>query len=155
MANLCKSEDTRLRELFDFVAQYWAPKPRKKAAAAEEVEEEWEDEGAIEDEGEGEDAEAAEDDETEEQDTQEALVADDGDDANADLVGDDALDSMLEQGLVRSLGIRCGSPPPPSAYCPATAVQPLPPPTASSSILAGLSDDPQERLAQVEPPGRY
>ena len=136
------------------MAQYWAPKPRKKAAAAEEVEEEWEDEGAIEDEGEGEDAEAAEDDETEEQDTQEALVADDGDDANADLVGD-ALDSMLEQGLVRSLGIRCGSPPPPSAYCPATAVQPLPPPTASSSILAGLSDDPQERLAQVEPPGRY
>ena len=145
--NSSKSKDPRLRELFDFVAQYWPPKPRKKAAATNQVEEEGDEEGVIEDEG-------PEDEGAEEQDTQEALVAYESDDTETVSVRDDALDSMLEQGLVRSLGIRCGSPPPPSAYCPATAVQPLPPP-ASSSILAGLSDDPRERLAQVEPLGRY
>ena len=80
--------------------------------------EEGDEEGVIEDEG-------AEDEGAEEQDTQEALVAYESDDAETVPVRDDALDSLLEQGLVRSLGIRCGSPPPPSAYCPATfPVQP-------------------------------
>ena len=141
-----------MRELFEFVILYWPPKPRKKKHAH--------DLDAVEDSLSGEAAPATTGDEASDDgedggDLQAPLTDASHDsvcDAGAAEPLDDGLmnDREIRDGLVSSMGLQYGSPPPPSAFCKDPTVPETSAPRAAASLLAGLSDDPVERLAQIE-----
>lgn len=143
------SKDKKLQELFEFVILYWPPRPRKKKQAQEA--------DVVEDDLSGE-ATAPEDDAADDEDDDEtqAPLADASDDSLID-AGDavplcDGLmnDQEIRDGLVSSMGLHYGSPPPPSAYCRDPTLPETPVPRAAASLLNGLPDDPAERLAAIE-----
>ncbi|OLP74058.1 hypothetical protein AK812_SmicGene46514, partial [Symbiodinium microadriaticum] len=138
--------DKKLQELFEFVILYWPPKPRKKKQA-QEVD-------AVEDLPSGEAAsgpedEAADDGDEDGEPTQAPLadaIHDSSCDSEEAVPLDDGLmnDNEIRDGLLSSMGLHYGSPPPPSAFCTDSIVPETSSQRAATSLLNGLSDDPME-----------
>ncbi|CAE7509774.1 unnamed protein product [Symbiodinium sp. CCMP2592] len=143
----CKRRDRRLRELYDLVTQYWAPKPRKTKSRADvdEEDDEEEEDGESGEEPTGEELAGEEPEEEEPQ--QEEYPGKEGaqDEFKGSTVEDPDFTSPINDlKLIASLGILAASPNPPSAYLPrASSPKPLPPTNAPSI---------DEQLAALESP---